>query len=271
MPEPDGPAAGSGNHSLNTLPRLLVEHARVRPDRPAMREKDLGIWQTWSWSEMAAEIESLAAGLLTLGLQRGQKIAVIGDNRPRLYWSMVAAQTIGAIPVPLYQDAVALEMVYVLNDADIAMAVVEDQEQVDKLLEIRDDCPKLHHIIYDDPRGLGDYAQPYVHGFGRVQEAGKAYVAEHPGFFAEGVERTRGEDTAIILYTSGTTGNPKGVMLSHDNLVITARNGVEQEGLSADEEVLAYLPMAWVGDNTFSLAQSYVAGFCVNCQRVPRP
>jgi long-chain acyl-CoA synthetase len=230
-----------------------------------MREKGFGIWQTWAWSDVRDEVRALACGLKALGLEPGDKLAIIGDNRPRLYWSMVAAQCLDAVPVPLYQDAVAQEMVYILNDADIRFAVVEDQEQVDKLLEIKGECTHLEQIVYDDNRGLRDYDYPFLQAFHDLQARGREYDEAHPEFFQQRVASTRGDAFAIMLYTSGTTGNPKGVLLTHDNLVITGRNGVEQEGLTADEEVLAYLPMAWVGDNLFSLTQSYVAGFCVNC------
>jgi len=234
-----------------------------------MREKDFGIWQTWTWREVLAEVRALAGGLHAMGLRRGAKLAVIGDNRPRLYWTIAATQALGGVPVPLYQDAVAEEMVYVLNNADAGIAVVEDQEQVDKLLEIRPRCPQLSHIIYDDPRGLRHYGAPSLHSYEEVRGLGQVRDREHPEFFEREVGEGKGSDIAIMLYTSGTTGNPKGVCLTHDNLIITGRNGIEREGLSADEEVLAYLPMAWVGDNLFSYTQSYVAGFCVSCPESP--
>jgi long-chain acyl-CoA synthetase len=234
-----------------------------------MREKDFGIWQTWAWREVLREVRALACGLHSMGLRRGAKLAVIGDNRPRLYWTIAASQALGGVPVPLYQDAVAEEMVYVLNNADAAMAVVEDQEQVDKLLEIRPRCPQLTHIIYDDPRGLRHYGAPNLHSYEEVRGLGEVRDREHPEFFEREVGEGKGSDIAIMLYTSGTTGNPKGVCLTHDNLIITGRNGIEREGLGADEEVLAYLPMAWVGDNLFSYTQSYVAGFCVSCPEGP--
>jgi long-chain acyl-CoA synthetase len=234
-----------------------------------MREKDFGIWQTWNWRQVLSEVRALAGGLHAMGLRRGAKLAVIGDNRPRLYWTMAAAQALGAVPVPLYQDAVADEMVYVLNNADAGMAVVEDQEQVDKLLAVRPRCPQLGHVIYDDPRGLRHYSAPGLYSYDEVRGLGEVRDREHPEFFEQQVAEGAGEDIAIMLYTSGTTGNPKGVCLTHDNLIITGRNGIAREGLGADEEVLAYLPMAWVGDNLFSYTQSYVAGFCVSCPEGP--
>jgi long-chain acyl-CoA synthetase len=251
--------------NLDTFPKLLASHVKLRPTRDAIREKSLGIWQSWTWAEAAAEIRALACGLATLGLQRGDKLAIIGDNRPRLYWGMTAAQALGAVPVPLYQDSVADEMAYVLDNADVKIALVEDQEQVDKMLEVRDRCPKVEHIIFDDTRGLRHYEQEFLHDFEKIQQAGVEYDRDHPDFYEREVAAGKATDVSIMLYTSGTTGNPKGVVLSNDNVIVTARNGIIREGLTSEEEVLAYLPMAWVGDNLFSYAQSYVAGFCVSC------
>jgi len=255
--------------NLDTFPRLLQSHVKLRPDQDAMREKDLGIWQSWTWAEAASEIRALACGLANLGLKRGEKLAIIGDNRPRLYWGMTAAQALGAVPVPLYQDAVAEEMAYVLDNADVKIALVQNQEQVDKMLELRERCPKLEQIIFDEPRGLRFYDQEFLHDYDKIQQAGVEFDRDHPDFYEQEVSVGRADDISIMLYTSGTTGHPKGVVLSNDNVIITARNGIIREGLDSHEEVLAYLPMAWVGDNLFSYAQSYVAGFCVSCPEDP--
>jgi len=254
---------------LDTIPKLLLDHAKKRADRPANRLKDLGIWQTWTWFDVAEEVRNLACGLAKIGFQRGDKLAVIGDNRPRLYWSMVAAQALGGIPVPLYQDSVAEEMVYILENSDAKFAIVQNQEQTDKLLEIKDRLPHLEYICYEEPRGMHDYTQEFVFYYKDVQQTGRAFHDENPDYFLYEVEQGQGSDISIFLYTSGTTGKPKGVVLTSDNLIITARNSIDFDNLTCDEEVLAYLPMAWVGDNIFSLAQAYVIGFCVNCPENP--
>jgi long-chain acyl-CoA synthetase len=250
---------------MDTLPKLLKHHATTRPTHPAVREKDFGIWQTWSWSDVYDEIMAIAGGLAALGFQRGDTLAIVGDNRPQLYWSMVATQVLGGTPVPVYQDSVAEEMQFVLNHAEASFAIVEDQEQVDKLLEIKDQCPSLRVIGYEEPRGMRDYTQPFLHAISDLQQAGRAFNAENPSFLENQIAKGSGSDIGVMLYTSGTTGKPKGVMLSFDNVLITARNNVELEGLTANEDVLAYLPMAWVGDHLFSMAQSYICGFTVNC------
>ena len=250
--------------NADTFPRLLLYNARVRGRRPAIREKDLGIWQTWTWEDVAREVRALACGLSASGFRRGDRLALVGDNRPRLYWAMAAAQCLGGIPVPLYQDAVAEEILYPLEQAEIRFVVAEDQEQVDKLLEIRGRC-RVEHIVYDDPRGLAHYDVPGLVSCEHVLGLGRLHDEEYPAFFDAEVAKGASSDVAIILYTSGTTGHPKGVMLTHDNLILTGRNAAVRDGLCEDDEMLAYLPMAWVGDNLFSYAQSWAIGFCVSC------
>jgi len=255
----------SNMSDADTIPKLLLENARVRGSRPASREKDRGIWLTWSWSQVADEIKAMACGLKELGVQPGDKVCICGDNRPHLYWAITAVQALRAIPVPVYQDSVAEEMRYLYEHSEAKFAVVEDQEQVDKLIEIRDRLPELKHIIYEDTRGMLHYDQDYLHDYAEIQEQGRAYGEANPDFYLDSIGQGKGEDIAIMLYTSGTTGRPKGVILSYDNLIISAANANAREGLTEKEEVLAYLPMAWVGDNIFSHAQAYKAGFCVSC------
>ncbi|MBD8531414.1 MULTISPECIES: long-chain fatty acid--CoA ligase [unclassified Massilia] len=250
---------------LQTFPRRLLDHARQRGARPAFREKYLGIWQTWCWRDVDAEVRALACGLAALGFERGMNLAIIGDNRPRLYWAMLAAQCLGGVPVPLYQDAPSADMAHVLSDADIEFAVVEDQEQVDKLLELQATCPRVRHIVFEDERGMRHYRHAGLLSFASLQELGRAWDREHPGAFDEAIQRGQGGDTAIILYTSGTTGKPKGVMQSHAALIAAGSGGVGFDKLTDRDDVLSYLPMAWVGDCLFSFAQAMVAGFTVNC------
>ncbi len=259
------PATDPDGTGATTYPHLLRRHARVRGDRPAMREKDLGIWQTWTWSEVEREVEALAAGLATLGLAHGGHLAIVGDNRPRLYWAIAAAQTLGAVPVPLYQDAVASEMQFVLEDAEVAIAIAEDQEQVDKLLEMQPGLPHLKHIVYDDPRGLRHYAAPGLIAYDDLRARGLEHVRSDPAFFARHVDATDPDDVSVMLYTSGTTGRPKGVCQTHRSTIAAARGSVAFDGFTDRDEVLSYLPMAWTGDYQFSYAEALVAGYCVNC------
>ncbi|KQZ31676.1 long-chain fatty acid--CoA ligase [Mesorhizobium sp. Root552] len=261
-------AQGSETPRLDTFAKLLCEHARVRPTRPAMRHKDLGIWRTWTWSEMAETIRAYAAGLRQLGLERGATIAVIGENRPAMYWTILAAQWLGAIPVPVYADAVADEMAYVLAHADVGFAVVQDQEQVDKLITIQDKIPNLKVVLYDEPRGLRDYDHSQLHALDDIIEKGRTQLAADPAAAAAiDAERDRGtaDDISIILYTSGTTGRSKGVLFSAGRSIAAARDTVEFDKLTDRDEVLAYLPLAWVGDHYLNYAHAMVAGFCVAC------
>jgi long-chain acyl-CoA synthetase len=256
----------------DTFPKLLIQNAKTRGSQPAVRHKDLGIWQTWTWAQVLEEVTAFSVGLADLGLKRGDKIAIIGQNKPRLYWAMCAAQVLGAVPVPLYADSVAEEMAYVLDHAEVSLVVAENQEQVDKILSISDRLPRLTYILYDEPRGLRDYEDKNLKWINEVQKLGRDKLAAGMDALARWqaeVAQGKGADLAIMLYTSGTTGRPKGVMLSNDNVIISARNGNLFDKLDEHEEVIAYLPLAWVGDHIFSYAQSYVGGFCVSCPEAP--
>jgi len=248
-----------------TFPRLMLEHAKARPNASALREKEYGIWQSLAWADLAALVRDLACGLAQAGLQRGQHIVVVAENRPRLSAVMLAAQALGAIPVPLYQDAAANEYIFPINNAEISLAVVEDQEQVDKMIELRASCPRISRIWYDDPRGLRNYDVEGLDSLDSLVEAGRAWNAQHPGFFDEQVALGQPNDVAAMFFTSGTTGNPKGVVHTHFSLIDRAAAGAKFDKLSADDEVLAYLPPAWIGQNIFSYAQWLVCGYVVNC------
>lgn len=264
-----GQQAGTGVTPV-TFPQYLLLNAERFGNRPAMRHKDFGIWQSWTWAELLEQMRAYSVGLHELGLKRGDKIAIIGQNRPRLYWTFCAAQALGAVPVPVYADSVADEMAYVLDHAEVHFAVCQDQEQVDKVLSIGDRLKTLDKVIYDEPRGLRDYDHTNLHSIDYVREVGAARL--HEGTDEEwrnGIAAGRGEDLAVMLYTSGTTGTPKGVMLSFDNLVIAARNGNAFDRLDESDQIIAYLPPAWVGDHVFSYAQAYLAGYAVCCPESP--
>ncbi len=250
---------------LDTFPKLLLHHAKVRPQRPAIREKDLGIWQTWSWKQYAEEVCALACGLAAQGFRRGEHLALVGDNRPRIYAAVGAAQCLGGIPVPLYQDAVAAEMAFPIQNAEITHAVAEDQEQVDKLLEILPQCPTLRRIYYDDPRGMRHYAQSQLMSYDKLLEIGREAMRRDPAFIEAEIAKGKGGDTAAMFFTSGTTGVPKGVVLTHHSLIDRSRVVADWEGITERDVVLAFMPPAWIGQNIFSYAQPLVTGYCICC------
>jgi long-chain acyl-CoA synthetase len=247
-----------------TFPRLLRAHANACPAAPALREKYLGIWQTWTWAETLLEVREVAAGLAALGFKRGDNLAIIGDNRPALYMAFASAQCLGGVAVPMYQDAIADEMTYVLDNAAIKFAIVEDQEQVDKLLEARENA-HVEHIIYSDPRGLRNYNAPGLQSLAALRALGRDFISKNANYLDVELEKGQADDVSVMLYTSGTTGKPKGVCQTHRAFITAAQGGVAFDQLVATDNVLSYLPMAWVGDHLFSYAQWLVAGFTVNC------
>lgn len=248
-----------------SVPALLRRNVARFGSKPAYREKEFGIWQTWTWAEAADEIEAIALGLIALGVNRGDHVAVIGRNRPALYWSMVAVQRAGAVPVPLYQDAVAEEMAHVLDHCGARFVIAGDQEQVDKVLEVQERVRQIEHIVYHDARGLRKYDHGKLHALGDIQAEGRAARERFTAELAAREAELTPDSTCVMLYTSGTTGKPKGVVLSNRNIIETSRASSEFDRLDPHEEVLAYLPMAWVGDFIYSIGQAYWTGFCVNC------
>jgi long-chain acyl-CoA synthetase len=255
----------------DTFPKLLTRNARLRPNRTAFRHKDLGIWQSWTWGEVHDIVRAYACGLQSLGLERGGKIAIIGYNRPYLYWTICAAQWLGAIPIPVYADSVAEEMAYVLAHAEVTHAAVQDQEQVDKILSVSGQLPQLGHVLYDEQKGLRDYDHSRLHSIQSVVEEGRVRLSDaHEAAATErALQQGKGSDLAIILYTSGTTGRPKGVMLTSDAVIAAAEIGCDFDKLDETDEIIAYLPIAWVGDHIFSYAQAILSGLCVNCPENP--
>jgi long-chain acyl-CoA synthetase len=251
----------------DTFAKLLREHAARRGARPAFRHKDFGLWQTWTWGQVYHETRAIAAGLIALGLVRGDTMAIVGANRPKLYWSMTAAQMIGAVPAPFYADAVAEELATLIAHSEASVIVAQDQEQVDKILSVRERLPRVRRILYDEPRGLGDYDEPGLIALDAVMAKGRAGLADAASAadLDRRIDEGRGSDPSVILYTSGTTGRSKGVVLSGERAIAAAADTVAFDRLTDRDEALAYLPLAWVGDHYLNYAQGYVAGFCIAC------
>lgn len=249
-----------------TFPHILLENARKFPaSKIAMREKDFGIWQSYSWQDYLDQVRDFALGLVALGFKKEEKMAIIGDNRPQLYWGMAACQCLGGVPVPLYQDAIHDELHFIVDHSECRFALAEDQEQADKLMHLKEEVPRIEYIIYDDPRGLGNYKHDWLIAYTDVQEMGRKFGRENPDYFMNMVNECKPDDMSIIAYTSGTTGNPKGVMITHRMIADCSRGFLEWDNLDETEDVMAYLPMAWIGDHIFSYGQALTAGFTVNC------
>ncbi|MDF1737014.1 MAG: AMP-binding protein [Minwuia sp.] len=256
--------------NADTLGALLLENERTRPTKPAIREKDLGIWRTYDWAEYTQNVRDFAMGLAKRGFGAGDKLCVAGNNRPRLYWAELAAISLGGTAVPVYQDAIATELQYVLNNADVKVIVAEDQEQVDKVLSLRDGLTGLEYLVYDDSRGMAELEDDAaVLSFEEVQADGVEYGRANPTAFADAVAKVKSTDIALMAYTSGTTGNPKGVMLSHGNMVRTCRTFLENEDVRESDDLFSYLPLAWVGEAIYSTTVSLMSGCSCNCPEGP--
>jgi long-chain acyl-CoA synthetase len=253
----------------DTFPKLLVRNARTMPDKVAMREKEFGIWQSFTWAEVRDHVRDFSLGLVALGLRPGESVAIIGDNRPEWVWSEIAAQAAGAAAVGLYQDSNLVEVAYVIDHCDATVVVAEDQEQVDKILDMMEKLPKVRHVVYTDPRGLRKYRHDKLIAFEEVEAKGRALGAERPGLWEESVGRGKAEDLAIISYTSGTTGFPKGAMLSFRNLLAMAMNLHRVDPKLPDDEFVSFLPLAWIGEQMMSLSTALAVGFTVNFPEEP--
>ena len=252
--------------SADTFPKILRKNAeKYGHNKIAIREKDYGIWQSYSWQDYYDQVRDFALGLTSLGFKRDDVLAIIGDNRPQLYWGMAAAQSLGGVPIALYQDAIESELEFILAHSEARFTLAEDQEQSDKLLSLKKDNPKIEYIIYNDPKGMRNYTEPFLMAFDHVQELGRKFGEENPNYIEDEINKGTADDLAIICYTSGTTGNPKGVLLPYHAVVDAAKCFVEFEGLTEHEEIMAYLPMAWIGDHIFSYGEAMVAGFTANC------
>jgi long-chain acyl-CoA synthetase len=253
----------------NTLPKLLRRNAQVWARLPGMREKERGIWETFTWRQCQAHVRDLALGLAALGFKRGDKLSVLGDNRARLYWAQISAQALGGMSVPLYQDSIASELVHVLTHAEVSVVVAEDQEQVDKVLSLRDQLPNLRWILYEDPRGMGAYREKFLKSITEVEAAGRDFGKAHPSYYETELNKGGPEDVALVAYTSGTTGRSKGALLSHRNMIATSESFATVESVKRGDNWLCYLPMGWVGDSMFSLSTSLVIGATCNCPESP--
>jgi len=253
----------------DTFPKLLVRNAGLHPDRVAMREKEFGIWQPFTWREYHEHVRDFSMGLVALGMQPGDKVAIIGDNRPEWVWAEVAAQGAGGASVGLYQDSNLTEVAFVIDHCDATFVVAEDQEQVDKILDMLDKLPKVRNVVYTDPRGLRKYEHEKLLSFESVEEKGREFLEHHPGAWEEHVRRGRVEDVAIISYTSGTTGFPKGAMLSFRNLLSMALSLNSVDPKLPEDEFVSFLPLAWIGEQMMSLSSALAVGFTTNFPEQP--
>ena len=254
---------------LDSFPKLLVRNAREFGAKTALREKEFGIWRSLSWQQYHDRVRDFSLGLVSLGFQRRDKVAIIGGNRPEWVCAELAAQGAGGASVGIYQDSNLTEVAFIIDHCDATFVVAEDQEQVDKILEMVEKLPKLKNVIYTDPRGMRKYDHPSLMSFEAVEERGRALHQAEPTRWAENIAAGHGNDVAIISYTSGTTGSPKGAVLTFDNLLVMAKsvNAVDQK-LPSDEFV-SFLPLAWIGEQMVSVTISLLVGFAINFPEDP--
>ena len=247
-----------------TLPGVLARRAADDPDGVALREKEFGIWQEITWAGFLDRVRSFALGLVELGVDKGDRIAIIGDNRPEWVIAELGAQVIGALPLGLYQDSISEELARMLEAADARLIVAEDQEQVDKVIEVRNRVPGLEHVVYYDPRGMYGYEAPGLMAFEEVEGLGDTFGDRFPYEFDRRMLGIEPGDTALLCTTSGTTSVPKLAMLSHANLLAMAEQMVEVDPMGPGDEFVSFLPLSWIGEQMVGVASAMLAGFTVN-------
>ncbi|MCD6305449.1 MAG: AMP-binding protein [Deltaproteobacteria bacterium] len=253
-----------------TIPKLFVSQCkRYGSSKVAMREKEFGIWIPFTWQDYYDNVKYLCLGMVSLGLKRGDKVAMIGDNRPEGLWAEMAALCAGGVAVWLFQDCMMEEVKYIIDHSDSKFFVGETQEEVDKALLIKDDCPKLQTIIWDDPKGMRNYRQDFLISIKKVQELGKALDKKEPDLFQKMVDEGTGDDVCLLFYTSGTTALPKGALLTHWNMLTMGRNLMAVDPCYDTDDFVSYLPFAWIGEQMMSVSCGLQVGYTLNFPEEP--
>ncbi|MEE9615920.1 MAG: AMP-binding protein [Anaerolineae bacterium] len=256
--------------TLDTLPRSLIAGYERYGDRKiAMRQKDLGLWRSYTWQDSYEQVRQLSLGLIRLGLKRGGKVCIIGDNAPQYFWAQLAVQSGGGVAVGTFTDSNPSEIQHIVDHSDAVFVFAKDQEQCDKLLEIRDQVPAVQRVIYWDDKGLWNYDDPWLISFEEVQSLGRSLDAEQPDLFERSVDQGCGEDLAVFCYTSGTTGLPKGAMISHRNLIAGCDLTMQIDPRLETDEYMSFLPPAWITENVLGLAVHLRTGMVVNFPEAP--
>jgi long-chain acyl-CoA synthetase len=254
----------------DTIPQFLLRaYQKYGDSRVALRKKELGVWRSYTWKEYYQHVKHFCLGLVSLGLERGDKVAIIGDNEPEWYFANLAIQAAGGTTVGIYTDSAAPEVKYIVGHSDSKFVIAKDQEQVDKMLAIKDELPLLKRVIYWDPRGLWNYTDPILMSFTEVEEMGRKYEETHPGCFEELVAQTKPEEPCLLLYTSGTTGVPKGALISHKSLIATTQVTAETNRFTESDSSFSFLPPAWAADHYYNIVPQLIYGFTVHFPEEP--
>ncbi len=253
-----------------TIPKLFFQQAqKYGSNKVAMREKEFGIWRPITWQDYLENVKYLSLGLIELGLENGDKVAMIGDNRPEGLWAEMAALCVGGIGVWLFQDCLIDEVRYIIDHSDTKYLFGEGQEEVDKAISIRNECPRLEKIIWDDPKGMRNYDQDYLISLKQVQELGKKLDQKQPKLFETLVKQGSGEDVALLFYTSGTTSLPKGALLSHNNMLTMGKYLMSVDPCKETDDYVSYLPFAWIGEQMMSISCGLQMGYTLNFPEGP--